>query len=274
MSAVPTSPPGDATDPVTVVLLLPEVLGTYGDAGNAAVLASRLRWRGIPADVLTVGWTEAVPSGGDVYVLGGGEDAAQVLACDRLRDSIGLRRALDRGAPTLAVCAGLQILGTEFTLGDGTRVAGLGALDVETRPGGGPRRIGDVVAEPLLAGIDGHLEGFENHGGITELGPDAAPLARLRDPARGPVGAGNGTGDRLEGAVSDRGRGNVVGTYLHGPVLARNPALADLLLARAVGELPPLTVPDGVPAPTAARLRGLRRSCPDVRTGARRRAGA
>ena len=74
--------------------------------------------------------------------------------------------------------------------------------------------------------------------------------------------------------MSDRGRGNVVGTYLHGPVLARNPALADLLLARAVGELPPLTVPDGIPAPTAARLRGLRRSCQDVRTGARRRAGA
>ncbi len=258
------------SEPVTVVLLLPEVLGTYGDAGNAAVLATRLRWRGIPARVLGVGWTDAVPADGDVYVLGGGEDAAQVLACDRLRDSIGLRRALDRGAPTLAVCAGLQVLGTAFTVADGTRVAGLGALDVETRPGGGPRRIGDVVADPLIAGLDAPLEGFENHGGITDLGPDAAPLARLR----GPVGAGNGTGDRLEGAVSDGGRGNVVGTYLHGPVLARNPALADLLLTRAVGELPPLTVPDGVPTTTAERLRGVRRAWHELRTGVRRRAGA
>lgn len=274
MSAVPTSPTGDAEDSVTVVLLLPEVLGTYGDAGNAAVLATRLRWRGIPARVLTVGWTDAVPADGDLYVLGGGEDAAQVLACDRLRDSIGFRRALDRGAPTLAVCAGLQVLGTAFTIADGTRIAGLGALDVETRPGGGPRRIGDVLADPLIEGLDGPLEGFENHGGITELGPDAAPLARLRDPARGPVGAGNGTGDRSEGAVSDRGRGTVVGTYLHGPVLARNPALADLLLTRAVGELPPLVLPEGIPTATADRLRGLRRPGADVRTGARRHAGA
>jgi CobQ-like glutamine amidotransferase family enzyme len=272
MSAVPTSPTGATGDPVTVVLLLPEVLGTYGDAGNAAVLATRLRWRGIPARVLTVGWTDAVPADGDLYVLGGGEDAAQVLACDRLRDSIGLRRALDRGAPTLAVCAGLQVLGTAFTVADGTRIAGLGALDLETRPGGGPRRIGDVLADPLLDGLDGPLEGFENHGGLTELGTDAAPLARLREPARGQGGAGNGTGG-LEGAVSDRGHGNVVGTYLHGPVLARNPALADLLLTRAVGELPPLVLPEGLPTATAERLRGRRRPC-EVRTGARRRAGA
>ncbi len=259
------------SDDVTIVLLLPEVLGTYGDAGNASVLAARLRWRGIPARVHTVGWTDAVPADGDVYVLGGGEDAAQVLAADRLRDSIGLHSALARGAPTLAVCAGLQVLGTAFTIADGTRIAGLGALDVETRPGGGPRRIGDVVADPLVDGLDGPLEGFENHGGITELGPDAAPLARLRDPARGPAAGGNGTGDRLEGAVS---AGGIIATYLHGPVLARNPALADLLLARAVGELPPLTLPDGVPPTTAQRLLGGRRSRHELRTGARRRAGA
>lgn len=266
------------SEPVTVVLLLPEVLGTYGDAGNATVLARRLHWRGIDARVLTVGWSDAVPADGDVYVLGGGEDAAQVLACERLRDSPGLRHALERGAPTLAVCAGLQILGTAFTVADGTRVAGLGVLDVETWPGGGPRRIGDVVADPLLAGLEGPLEGFENHGGITELGPDATPLGRVREPGRAPAGAGNGTGDRLEGAVSDRGHGPVVGTYLHGPVLARTPALADLLLARAVGELPPLVVPDGMPASTAQRLHGTPRGCAEraqpLRTGGRRRAGA
>ncbi|MFC5062574.1 type 1 glutamine amidotransferase [Actinomycetospora atypica] len=243
---------------VDVVLLLPEVLGTYGDAGNAAVLAARLRWRGIGARVVTVGWADAVPADGDLYVLGGGEDAAQVLAADRLRDSIGLRRALGRDAPTLAVCAGLQVLGHWFTVADGSRVAGLGVLDVETRPGGGPRRIGDVLADPLVPGLAGPLAGFENHGGVTTLGPGAAPLARVRG-----AGAGNGTADRAEGVVG----GGIVGTYLHGPVLARNPALADLLLTRAVGELPPLQVPDGIPTTTAARLGPV---TPDVR----RRAGA
>ncbi|MCD2185616.1 type 1 glutamine amidotransferase [Actinomycetospora soli] len=246
-----------------IVLLLPEVLGTYGDAGNAAVLATRLRWRGIDAAVHTVGWDDAVPEGGDVYVLGGGEDAAQLLAVDRLRDSTGLRRALDRGAPTLAVCAGLQILGRSFTVADGTRVTGLEVLDVETVPGRGARRIGDVTADPLLPGLTDPLVGFENHGGVTTLGADAAPLARVRG-----NGAGNGTGDRLEGAVG----GSVVGTYVHGPVLARNPALADLLLTRALGALPPLEVPEGLPSSTARRL-GAR--FPGAFTAAdRRRAGA
>ncbi|GAA4826038.1 type 1 glutamine amidotransferase [Actinomycetospora corticicola] len=247
----------------TIVLLLPEVLGTYGDAGNAAVLAMRLRWRGLDADVHTVGWDDPVPAGGDVYVLGGGEDAAQMLAVERLRDSAGLRRALDRGAPTLAVCAGLQILGRAFTVADGTRVPGLGLLDVETVPGRGPRRIGDVTADALLDGLDDPLVGFENHGGITTLGPGATPLARVRGGA-----SGNGTGDRAEGAVG----GSVVGTYLHGPVLARNPALADLLLTRALGDLPPLDLPEGLPSSTAGRL-GARFRGP-FSSAAARRAGA
>ncbi|WP_018331627.1 type 1 glutamine amidotransferase [Actinomycetospora chiangmaiensis] len=249
--------------PATIVLVLPEVLGTYGDAGNAAVLATRLRWRGIDAEVRTVGWDDAVPADADVYVLGGGEDAAQMLAVERLRDSAGLRHALDRGAPTLAVCAGLQILGRAFTVADGTRVAGLDRLDVETVPGRGARRIGDVTADPLVDGLSELLVGFENHGGVTSLGPDAAPLARVRG-----NGAGNGTGDRLEGVVG----GSVVGTYFHGPVLARNPELADLLLTRALGDLPPLEVPEGVPSSTARGLaaRFRDRFSPD----AARRAGA
>jgi lipid II isoglutaminyl synthase (glutamine-hydrolysing) len=248
-----------------IVLLLPEVLGTYGDAGNAAVLAARLRWRGIDAHVHVVGWDDAVPEGGDVYVLGGGEDAAQMLAVERLRGSAGLRRALDRGAPTLAVCAGLQILGRAFTVADGTWVPGLGMLDVETTPGRGARRIGDVTADPLLDGLDELLVGFENHGGVTTLGSDAAPLARVRG-----AGAGNGTGDRIEGAVGGRG-GSIVGTYFHGPVLARNPALADLLLTRALGTLPPLEVPEGLPSSTARRLGARFRG---LNAAVRRRAGA
>jgi lipid II isoglutaminyl synthase (glutamine-hydrolysing) len=253
----------------TIVLVLPEVLGTYGDAGNAAVLAARLRWRGIDAAVRSVGWDDAVPADGDVYVLGGGEDAAQMLAVERLRDSAGLRHALERGAPTLAVCAGLQILGRSFTVADGTRVAGLGVLDVETVPGRGARRIGDVTADPLLDGISDVLVGFENHGGVTTLGPDAAPLARVRG-----NGAGNGTGDRLEGAVGGSGN-NTIGTYFHGPVLARNPELADLLLTRALGELPALELPEGVPSATARSLGArFRRPFGALSATAARRAGA
>lgn len=233
---------------VRVVLLLPDVLGTYGDAGNAAVLATRLRWRGVDAEIVTVDQGVPVPAGGDVYVLGGGEDAAQVLAAAHLVESRGLRAALARGAPALAVCAGMQVLGTAFTTTDGTRASGAGVLDLVTEPGRGRRHVGPVTATALLDGVDAPLVGFENHGGVTRLGPDARPLARVRR------GAGNGTGDRVEGAVC----GHVVGTYLHGPVLARNPQLADLLLTWALGSpLPPLEVPDGVPAATAVALRAL-----------------
>ena len=241
---------GPADSAVRVVLLLPDVLGTYGDAGNADVLTMRLRWRGYAAETVRIGWGDPVPAQGDVYVLGGGEDAAQVLAARHLVADRGLRTAIERGTPTLAVCAGLQILGDRFTTSDGITTDGLGMLDLTTRPGGGPRHIGDVLADPLLAGVPGPLEGFENHGGATTLGPGVTPLARVRS------GIGNGTGGRDEGAVS----GRVVGTYLHGPVLARNAGLADLLLSWVVGgdagrPLDPPPAPAGVPAETAATLR-------------------
>jgi CobQ-like glutamine amidotransferase family enzyme len=233
---------------VRVVVLLPDVLGTYGDAGNAAVLAARLRWRGMRAEVVAVDQGVPVPAGGDVYVLGGGEDAAQVIAAAHLADSPGLRAALARGAPTLAVCAGMQVLGTSFTTADGRRTPGTGVLDLVTEPGHGRRHVGPVVAAPLVDGLDAPLVGFENHGGITRLGPGVRPLARVRR------GSGNGAGDRSEGAVC----GHVIGTYLHGPVLARNPQLADLLLTWVLGApLPPLAVPEHVPAPTAVALRAM-----------------
>ncbi len=207
-----------------IALLLPDLLGTYGDRGNAVVLAQRLKWRGYGAEIHTVlSSSESVPATCDVYLIGGGEDVAQQAAVRFLSRSDGLQRAAAAGAPVLGICGGLQVLGTRFTTGDGTSHDGLGLVDVVTEPGGA-RAIGEVSTECTIAGV-GLLTGFENHLGRSVLGAGAAPLGRTVS------GIGNGHGD-AEGAVS----GRVVCTYMHGPVLARNPALADTLLKWAVGE--------------------------------------
>lgn len=218
---------------VTVALLFPDLLGTYGDSGNARVLAARLRWRGIDTDVLTVRSGEPVPESCEIYVVGGGEDLPQYQAARQLGAGAGsgpLSRAVDRGAVVLAVCAGLQILGHRFTGPGGTPVEGVGLLDVVSEPGAGPRMVGEIVVDPDPDLRLPALSGYENHAGVTTLGPQAAPLGRTR------VGSGNGGGSGVDGAVA----GRVLGTYLHGPVLARNPALADLLLGWTVGALQPL----------------------------------
>ena len=221
-------------EPVSIALLYPELLGTYGDGGNATVLAQRLRWRGIPAEVLDVHAGEPVPRSCQVYVMGGGEDAPQALAARELRSGRALVDAVEGGAAVLAVCAGLQVLGNRFAGEDGKAHDGLGLLDCETHRDDGPRRVGEVVATPDPSLDLPDLTGYETHGGVTTLGPGARPLGRVV------VGHGNAGGDGSEGIVSDR----VVGTYLHGPVLARNPALADHLLASVLGPLEPLDEPE------------------------------
>lgn len=218
---------------VTVALLFPDLLGTYGDSGNAAILAARLRWRGIGSEVLTVRSGEPVPEGCQIYVVGGGEDLPQSQAARQLgagEDGGPLRRAVDGGAVVLAVCAGLQILGRTFSGPDGRPTDGLGLFDGSTSPGQKGRMVGEIVVDPdPELGLPA-LTGYENHAGVTLLGPGSRPLGRVK------VGSGNGGGSGVDGAVS----GRVLGTYLHGPVLARNPALADLLLSWAVGRLEPL----------------------------------
>lgn len=219
----------DKTSPSTIriVWIYPDLLSTYGDQGNALVLEHRARLRGMPAEVTHLHSDEPVPNTGDIYLLGGGEDRPQILAAERLRADGGLRRAVNEGAAVFAVCAGYQLLGTEFGDDQGKPLPGLGLLDV--RSGRGRRRaVGEIVAD-----VDGDLAlpaltGFENHQGVTHRGADARPLGRTR------VGIGNGDG--TEGAWS----GRVVGSYLHGPALVRNPALADLLLSWVVGPLPPV----------------------------------
>ncbi|GAB3135931.1 type 1 glutamine amidotransferase [Amycolatopsis sp. NPDC004378] len=217
---------------VQIGLLLPEVLGTYGDTGNAQVLCQRLRWRGFDAEVVPVGLGDPVPSTLDLYLLGGGEDGAQALAAAHLRRYPGLRRAVANRAVVFGVCAGLQVLGTRFRGIDGVDHDGLGLLDVSTEPGE-RRAVAELVATSTGLLEDAPLTGFENHLGVSKLGADSAPLGR--------VVRGTGNGDGTEGALTDR----VVGTYLHGPALARNPALADLLLTWTTGHpLPPLAVPE------------------------------
>jgi lipid II isoglutaminyl synthase (glutamine-hydrolysing) len=225
-----------------LVWVYPDLLSTYGDRGNLLVLSRRAELRGIEVEAIEVNSDEAVPSQGDIYLMGGGEDLPQILAANRLRQDGGLVRAADRGAVIFAVCAGYQMIGDSFGGVEGEPVAGLGILDISS--GRGDRRgVGELVADvdPTLSVP--RLTGFENHQGVTRIGSAARPLAR--------VSLGVGNGDGTEGAYA----GRVLGTYMHGPALARNPGLADLLLSWAVGQLRPLD-PDA--EEWAGRLRAER----------------
>ncbi|HUZ44751.1 MAG TPA: hypothetical protein VMU63_10135 [Acidimicrobiales bacterium] len=213
-----------------VVVVHPDLLGTYGDGGNGLILARRLQWRGFAVELVEAMSGTPVPASGDVYCLGGGEDAAQHRAAAELAQGSPLGKALDNGAAVLAVCAGFQVLGHRYPSADGQVRDGLGLIDIETLKGTGRRPVGELVVTPSAGLGLPQLSGYENHGGLTSLGPGAAPLGRVE------AGIGNGGGDGSEGAVV----GRVIGTYMHGPVLSRNPALADVILASVVGALEPL----------------------------------
>ncbi|WP_269745700.1 type 1 glutamine amidotransferase [Mycobacterium celatum] len=218
---------------VRIGLVLPDVMGTYGDGGNAVVLRQRLLLRGITAEMVEITLADPVPESLDLYTLGGAEDYAQRLATRHLVKHPGLQRAAARGAPVLAICAAIQVLGQWYETSAGERVDGVGLLDATTSPQA-KRTIGEVVSKPLLDGLTQPLTGFENHRGGTVLGPAAKPLGAVQK------GAGNRAGDGVDGVV----QGSVVATYMHGPCLARNPELADYLLSRVVGDLPPLELPE------------------------------
>jgi CobQ-like glutamine amidotransferase family enzyme len=231
----------DSSSRLGVVVVYPDLLGTYGDRGNALVLAARARARGIAVEVVMVRAESPVPRSADLYCIGGGEDAPQVEAARRLQADGGLGAAVSGGATVLAVCAGMQVLGHRFPGPGGQSVAGVDLLGIVTRPAEGDERraVGEVLARPTLAGSalvgDAWLSGYENHAGRTVRDPGTPALGSVR------VGVGNGDGAFGEGALQE----GIVGTYLHGPVLARNPALADALLERAVGgPLAPLAWPE------------------------------
>ncbi|MCU0277559.1 MAG: glutamine amidotransferase [Candidatus Nanopelagicales bacterium] len=206
---------------LTLASIYPTLLGTYGDGGNVMVLRHRAALHGIDVDIVIVDPGEPVPESADVYVLGGGEDSAQTAAANALRADGALTRAAEHGAVVLAICAGYQLLGEYFPDSTSTPTAGLGILDIRTDrlP---QRAVGELAATPK-APFDQILTGYENHAGATHLGSGARALGMVR--------AGIGNGDGSEGATS----GHVIGTYLHGPCLARNPQIADTILSWATG---------------------------------------
>jgi len=208
--------------------LYPDLLNLYGDRGNLMTLVTRTRWREMDVRVEDRGLRERIDAGAhDLYFIGGGEDRQQRLAADDLRATKGeaLRTAAAQGAVVLAVCGGYQLLGHHYRPAEGDELLGLGLLDLTTvHPGKGvPRLIGNIVIRcPTVEGTT--LVGFENHGGRTYLGRGCQPLGQVV------VGFGNNGEDRAEGAVS----GQVYGTYLHGPLLPKNAAFADHLIASAL----------------------------------------
>ena len=236
--------------PLRICVVFPDLLGTYGDGGNGLVLRERAMRRGIEATLVQAPSIEPLPDA-DLYCLGGGEDGPQVRAAELLRQGGDLDRRVRDGAVVLAVCAGFQLCGHRFPGTDGSLHQGLSLLDVDTIKVDAPRAVGEVVATVLGTALPGipPLTGFENHAGRTRLGEGARPLASVE------VGIGNGF-DGVEGAIAER----VLATYLHGPVLARNPAVADLLLSWALDRaLEPLEV-QSVAALRAERLAEARRS--------------
>lgn len=206
---------------VRVVWLYPDLLSTYGDRGNMLILARRAHVRGIPVETVEVRSDQPVPEQGDIYLLGGGEDGPQALAANRLNADRGLHRALGRGAALFAVCAGYQLVGTSF-FAKGERCAGLELLDLSSDRGP-TRAVGELAGTPDPELGLPTITGFENHGGRTHLGPGLRPLAR--------VATGVGNDGQTEGVWA----GRIIGTYMHGPALARNPAIADLLLSWVLG---------------------------------------
>ena len=212
------------TPPVRLCHLYPDHLNIYADRGNIAVFRRRLEWRGLALETVEVGLGDPVPGDCHLYYLGGGQDRDQMLVAEDLAQKADpLRRAADRGAVVLGVCGGYQLLGHGYIASDGQRMPGIGLLDAETTAGH-HRLIGDVVMDVTLSGQTHTVVGYENHAGRTHLGGGCTPLGRLRR------GHGNNGDDGCEGAVA----GRTVGTYLHGPLLPKNPWLADTLLGWAL----------------------------------------
>ena len=204
-----------------IVWIYPDLLSTYGDRGNMLILARRAAMRGIPAQTFEVRSDQPMPTTADIYLIGGGEDGPQALAAQRLIADGGLHRAVNQGAAVLAICAGYQLFGGSF-FAKGAQCRGLDLLDINSDRGE-TRAVGELGGEidPRL-GLPA-LTGFENHGGRTHLGPGVSPLARVT------AGIGN------DGATEGAWNGKILGSYAHGPALARNPAIADLLLRWATG---------------------------------------
>lgn len=210
---------GTSKGTVTLVHLYPREMSIYGDLGNTRALASRLRWHGYDVEVVGHAPGDRLPDEPHLVVGGGGQDSGQArVESDLERIGDRLNELAADGCPMLAICGMYQLFGNAFITVEGQRLPGLGILDVTTT-GNAKRMIGGIVLETEF----GEVVGFENHSGSTVLGPDQQPFGRVR------AGQGNNGKDGTEGAIT----GHVVGTYLHGPILPANPALADALVGWA-----------------------------------------
>ncbi len=207
--------------PINILQLYPKDMNIYGDWGNVLVLKKRLEWHGYQPNICEYNVGDKLPSEIDIVVGGGGQDSGQDnVQHDLLNISANLYELADRKVPMLLICGMYQLFGHHFITTSGQKIPGIGLLDVETVAG--PKRlIGNVVAESQDFGT---IVGYENHSGQTTLGKSAIPLAQIR------LGAGNNGQDGTEGARYK----NVIGSYLHGSLLPKNPRLADWLIEQSV----------------------------------------
>ena len=210
-----------------VCSLYPELMNIYADRGNIAVLRARCEWRGLGFELAASGMGATPdPEGHDLFYMGGGQDRDQRAVALDMVDSKRdvLHAAAERGAVVLAVCGGYQLLGESYEL-EGESLPGIGLVDLRTVREPGPRLIGNCAIEADLGTGPRVIAGFENHGGRTYLGAGAEPLGRVLS------GFGNNGKDGFEGVR----HGNVIGTYLHGPLLPKNVWLADRLIELGLG---------------------------------------
>ncbi len=220
---------------LTIGWLYPELMNVYGDRGNIMVLEKRANWRDIKTEVIELNpdFDQKLLAKCDLLLMGGAQDRQQTIVNkDLKRAKKTLSAKIEDGTPGLYVCGGFQFLGNYYQEADGTKVQGLGIFDLYTKnPGDNvDRLIGNISVKPLIDGLNKTIVGFENHGGRTYLGKNIKPFGKVIK------GHGNDTSG-FEGAVYK----NSIGTYMHGPILPKNPELADYLIGLAVGgELSPL----------------------------------
>jgi CobQ-like glutamine amidotransferase family enzyme len=211
--------------PLRIAHLYPSLLNVAGDGGNLMAIERRCGWRGLAVESVPINPGDNPDfTAFDVVLFHGGQDVEMVLAAQDLRrNAASMRAAADEGVVILAVCAGLQLLGHRYVPSRGEPIEGIGVLDLET-VGGNERFMQHAACEATVAGRTDVVVGFENHSGKTTLGPGVRPFGRVI------AGAGNNGTDGTEGAVRD----NVYATYLHGPVLPKNPWLTDALIQVAL----------------------------------------